>query len=76
MFYFYMPQKASTASAVIHGFFFLIYILFLVDPLGNADGSRGADQSAEMAAYALGADDTGLAGIGIEGNGLMAAVHA
>lgn len=46
-----------------------------MDPLGNADGSRGADQSAEMATYALGADNAGLSCLAVEGNGLMAAVH-
>ena len=62
--------------------------LFLVDSLCHANGSRGADQAAEVAADALGADDTGLtkpppdlprrweAFFCVEGDGLMTTVHA
>ena len=50
--------------------------LFLIDSFGHADGSRGADQSAEVTADALSADDAGLTGFRVEGDSLMAAIHA
>ena len=50
--------------------------MFFGDALGEADGAGGADEAAEVAAYAFGADDTGLTGVGIEIDGLMASIHA
>ena len=49
--------------------------LFLGDSFGRADGTRRADQTAEVATYAFGADDTGLAGLGVEVDSLMSTVH-
>ena len=50
--------------------------LFLVDSLCHANGSRGADQAAEVAADALGADEARLSGVAVEDDGLVAAIHA
>ena len=52
-----------------------IYLLFLLDSLGNADGARGADQAAEVTADTLGDNDAGLTVGCVEDDGLMAAVH-
>ena len=49
---------------------------FFIDSFSNTDGTRGADQTAEMTANALGADDAWLTGVRVEDDGLMAAVHA
>jgi hypothetical protein len=49
-------------------------LLFLfVDSFGQADGAHRADKSAEVTAYAFRADDTGLAGVVVEGDGLVTA---
>jgi hypothetical protein len=64
-------------AANIHSFKDLfIYTSFFIDSLGNADGSSGADQSAEMTTYTLGADNTGLTSCSFENDGLMTAVVA
>lgn len=47
---------------------------FLNRSFGHADGTCGADEAAEMAANALCAYDSGLSGLGVEGDGLMASV--
>ena len=47
----------------------------LGDAFGNADGSRGTDKAAEVTPDALVAHDVGFAVV-IEGDGLMAAIHA
>ena len=52
-----------------------LYYCFLGNALGEADGAGGADEAAEVAAYAFGADDAGLTGVGIEIDGLMASIH-
>ena len=49
---------------------------FLIDAFGDADGTGGADEAAEVAADALVSDDTGLTGLRVEGDGLVPAVHA
>ena len=49
---------------------------FLIDAFADADGTGGADEAAEVAADALVSDDTGLTGLRVEGDGLVAAVHA
>ena len=51
-------------------------LLFFGDSFGHANGTGGADKTAEVAAYALCADDAGLACIGVEVDSLMAAIHA
>ena len=51
-------------------------ILFLRDTVGEADGTCGADNPAEVTAHALRPHDTWLARGGVEDNGLMAAVVA
>ena len=43
--------------------------------LGNADGTCGADETAEVAADALAAHEVGFAVVA-EGDGLVAAIHA
>ena len=49
--------------------------MFLVHSFGDADGSGRTDEAAEMAADALCADDAGLAGFFVEGDGLVSAVQ-
>ena len=44
--------------------------------LAGADGSCGADEAAEVATYAFGSYEVGLARVGIEADGLMTTVHA
>jgi len=43
-------------------------------PVGNADSTGRTNQPAEVAAHALGAYQTGTAGLAVEDDGLMAAV--
>lgn len=49
---------------------------FLVYALGNTDCTGGADQAAQVAAYAFGSYYLGLAGVCIEADCLMSAVAA
>ena len=49
--------------------------LFL-DPLCQSHGADGADEAAEVAADAFGADDVRLTGVGVEADGLVTAVLA
>ena len=49
---------------------------FLPDALCQANGSCWADQTTEVAAYTLGAYETGLTGLMVEDDGLMSAVAA
>jgi len=49
--------------------------LFLSDSLRGNDGTCGTNEPAEVAADTLGAYDTGLAGISIEVDGLVTAIH-
>ena len=53
-----------------------LVLVLLRDAFREADGTSGADEAAEVAAYALCAHDAGLAGSGVEDDGLVAAVHA
>ena len=48
----------------------------LLNPLRHADGTRGTDKAAEVATYAARADDVGTTCCGVEGDGLMATIHA
>jgi len=50
--------------------------MYFLNPLRHADGTRGADETAEVTAYAARADDVGATGGCVEGDGLMSAVHA
>ena len=47
-----------------------------VDSFGDTDGTRGADQTAEVTANALGAHDAGQAGVRVERDSLMTTVRA
>ena len=49
--------------------------LFL-DPLGQSHCADGADEAAEVASDAFGADDVRLSGVGVESDGLVSAVSA
>lgn len=53
----------------------LLFGSFLDSP-GAADSASGTYEPAEVAAYALGADDAGLACHGVEADGLVTSVHA
>ena len=53
----------------------ILSCLFLRDTLRGNDGTCGTNKPAEVAADTLGADDAGLAGIGIEVDGLVTAIH-
>ena len=47
-----------------------------MDSFGPADGAHRADKSAEVTAYAFRANDTGLAGVVVAGDGLATAPPA
>jgi hypothetical protein len=66
----------STIRGHCHAFRKILYYCFFGDALGEADGAGGANEAAEVAAYAFGADDAGMTGVGIEIDGLMASIHA
>ena len=51
-------------------------LLFFGDSFSHANGTGGADKTAEVASYALSANDAGLARLCIEIDSLMATVHA
>ena len=48
----------------------------LHNTLGNADGTRGANEAAEVTADALGSNDAGLADVRVERDSLMTTIHA
>ncbi len=50
-------------------------LLLFAHTLGEADGSRWAHQTAEMAAHTLRSYDAGLTGGRVEGYGLVSAVR-
>ena len=50
-------------------------LLFLGDSFGHADSTGGTYKTAEVTAYALGANDAGLARLGVETDSLMATIH-
>ena len=50
--------------------------LSLVNPLRHADGTSGTDKTAEMTTYAAGTDDVRTTCRCVEGDGLMATIHA
>ena len=49
-------------------------VSFFVDASGQFDGPRRADETTEVTAYALRADDAGLAGGRVKDDGLVPAV--
>ena len=51
-------------------------LLFLGDTFGHANGTGGTDKTAEVTSYTLGADDAGLACLGVEADSLVTAIHA
>ena len=52
----------------------VLLFVFLHNAFGHANSSCRTDETTEVTAYALRADQTGTAGLVIEYNGLMAAV--
>ena len=51
-------------------------LLFLGDTFCHANGTCWTNQTAEVAAYTLSADNARLTRLGVEADGLMTAVHA
>ena len=63
---FIRENEIKTLSRYISG--------FLLDALAGVNGTCGTDQTAEMTAHTLGANNTGLARVQVKDNGLMPTV--